>query len=218
MSWNDIPDWASDVTKALLQSLKAKDAYTYFHCLRVGKAARLLGKAAGLNDYEQRVLEYSGIYHDIGKIGIPDEVLFKPSRLTKDEYQMMKLHPVQSMEIIAPLMKEAFFKDIAPGVELHHERLDGTGYPYGLDAKDIPLVTRIVTIVDSVDAMTSSRPYCKSMSMEKVISELHRCSGTQFDEGLVKIYLEAYKYWEKEKFNPKQDDILVADLLLKAAG
>lgn len=217
MSWNDIPDWASDVTKALLKSLKAKDPHTFFHCCRVGKSARLLGRAAGLNEYEQHVLEYAGIYHDIGKIGIPDEVLFKPAKLTRDEYRLMKLHPVQSLEIIEPLMHHTFFKDVAPGVELHHERLDGTGYPYGLAEKDIPILTRIVTIVDSVDAMVSSRPYCKGMSMERVISELKRCSGTQFDEALVRIYLDAYKFWEKEK--PKQDEsLLVADSLLKAAS
>lgn len=216
MSWNDIPDWAADVTKALLKSLKAKDPHTFFHCCRVGKSARLLGKAAGLNEYEQHVLEYAGIFHDIGKVGIPDEVLFKPAKLSRDEYRLMKLHPVQSMEIIEPLMHNIFFKDIAPGVELHHERLDGTGYPYGLSEKDIPILTRIVTIVDSVDAMVSTRPYCKGMSMERVVGELKRCSGTQFDEALVHIYLDAYKFWEKEK--PSQDPLLVADSLLKAAG
>ncbi len=218
MSWNDIPDWTTDVTKALLQALKAKDPHTFFHCCRVGKAARLLGKAAGLNEYEQHVLEYSGIYHDIGKIAIPDEVLFKPAKLTRDEYRLMKLHPVQSMEVIAPLMGESFFKDIAPGVELHHERLDGTGYPYGLAEKDIPIMTRIVSIVDSVDAMVSSRPYCKGMPMERVISELKRCSGTQFDEALVRIYLDAYKFWEKERADKDKDNLFVADSLLRAAG
>lgn len=218
MSWNNIPDWAADVTKALLQTLKAKDPHTFFHCCRVGKAARLLGKAAGLNEYEQHVLEYSGLYHDIGKIAIPDEVLFKPAKLSRDEYRLMKLHSVQSLEIIAPLLGNAFFKDIAPGVELHHERLDGTGYPYGLSEKDIPIMTRIVSIVDSVDAMVSSRPYCKGMPMERVVSELKRCSGTQFDESLVKIYIDAYKFWEKETPKKSDHDFLVADNLLKAAS
>jgi HD-GYP domain-containing protein (c-di-GMP phosphodiesterase class II) len=218
VSWNDIPDWASHVTKALLKTLKAKDPHTFFHCCRVGRSARLLGKAAGLNEYEQHVLEYSGIFHDIGKIAIPDDVLFKPAKLSRDEYRLMKLHPVQSLDIITPLMDEAFFKDVAPAVELHHERLDGTGYPYGLSEKDIPIMTRIVTIVDSVDAMVSSRPYCKGLSMERVISELKRCSGTQFDESLVKIYLEAYKFWEKEKPKQEEGGLLVADHLLKAAS
>jgi len=221
VSWNDIPDWTSKVTKAILHALKAKDSHTYFHCLRVGKTARLLGRAAGLNEYEQRVLEYSGIFHDIGKIGIPDEVLFKPARLSRDEFRLMKLHTLKSVEIISPLMETAFFKDVIPAVELHHERLDGTGYPHGLDAKDIPLLTRIVSIVDSVDAMISTRPYCKSMPMERVIGELKRCSGTQFDEDLVKIFIDAHKFWTKESKDDarKPDDgILVADSLLKAAS
>jgi len=218
VSWNDIPDWASQVTKSLLQALKAKDPHTFFHCCRVGKSARLLGKAAGLNEYEQHVLEYAGIFHDIGKIAVPDDVLFKPAKLTRDEYRLMKLHPIQSMEVIMPLMGNAFFKDIAPGVELHHERLDGTGYPYGLEEKDIPILTRIVSIVDSVDAMISTRPYCKGMSMERVISELKRCSGTQFDEALVRIYLDAYKFWEKEKPAANENGILVADTLLRSAS
>ena len=221
MSWNDIPDWSSKVTKAILNSLKAKDSHTYFHCLRVGKSARLLGKSAGLNDYEQKVLEYSGIFHDIGKIGIPDDVLFKPAKLTRDEYRLMKNHTLQSVEILDPLREVPFFKDIIPAVELHHERLDGTGYPYGLDAKDIPLITRIVSIVDSVDAMVSTRPYCKSMPMDRVISELKKYSGSQFDEDLVKVYIEAHKFWNKESKEDQKksgDGILVADILLKSAG
>ena len=220
MSWNEIPDWSSRVTKSILNSLKAKDSHTYFHCLRVGKTARLLGKSAGLSDYEQKVLEYSGIFHDIGKIAVPDDVLFKPARLTRDEYRMMKLHPLQSVEIIAPLIDDPFFKDVMPAVELHHERLDGTGYPYGLEDKDIPLLTKIVSIVDSVDAMVSTRPYCKGMPMERVIGELKRCSGTQFDPDLVKIYIEAYQYWSKEKaVDPRESDgVLVADTLLRAAS
>ncbi len=216
MSWNDIPDWASYVTTALLQTLKAKDPHTFFHCCRVGRTARLLGKAVGLNEYEQHVLEYSGVYHDIGKIAIPDEVLFKPTKLTKDEYGLMKLHTLQSIKIITPLMGNPFFKDVAPGVALHHERLDGTGYPYKLLEKDIPIITRIISIVDAVDAMMSSRPYCKGMSMERVIGELKRCSGTQFDGALVRIYLDVYKFWEKEKI--KENGFLVADTLLKAAS
>lgn len=217
MSWNDIPDWAAQVTKSLLTTVKAKDPHTFFHCCRVGRSARLLGKAAGLNEYEQAVLEFSGLFHDIGKIAVPDEILFKPAKLTKDEYRLMKLHPVQSMQVIESLLTEAFFRDIAPGVELHHERLDGLGYPYGLKGEDIPIFTRIVSIVDSVDAMVSTRPYCKGLSMDRVISELKRCSGTQFDEHLVKIYLEAHRFWEKEKPS-KKNDVQVADLLLRAAS
>ena len=221
MSWNNIPDWASRVTKSILNSLKAKDCHTYFHCLRVGRSARLLGRSAGLNGYEQLVLEYSGLFHDVGKIGIPDEILFKPKKLSREEFHLIKLHPLQSIQIIDSLTDTPFFKDILPAVELHHEKLDGTGYPYGLEAKDIPLLTRIVSIVDSVDAMLSTRPYRKGLPMEKALSELKRCSGTQFDEDLVKIYMDAYKFWSKESKDDakkKDDGISVADALLKIAS
>ncbi len=214
MSWNDIPEWSKAVTKSILETVKAKDPYTFFHCCRVGRSARLLGKAAGLNEYQQLVLEYSGLLHDVGKVGIPDNVLFKPAKLTDPEMHMMKMHPVKSLQVIKPLMFESFFKDIAPGVELHHERLDGRGYPYGLNSKDISEIVRMVTLVDAVDAMITTRPYRKAMPIEKAIEEIKTHSGTQFDKNLVTIYIESYKFNKKEISNIKPEDQIAHSLLI----
>ena len=134
MVWNDIPDWARVVTKSILETVKSKDPHTFIHCCGVGRSAKLLGKAAGLNEYEQIVLEYAGLLHDVGKVGIPDKILFKPAKLSPEEIHMMKMHPVKSLQIIKPLIHHKFFEDVSQGVELHHERLDGLGYPYGLHA------------------------------------------------------------------------------------
>lgn len=214
MSWNDIPEWAKAVTKSILETVKAKDPYTFFHCCRVGRNARLLGKVAGLNEYQQIVLEYSGLLHDIGKVGIPDNVLLKPARLTDDEMHMMKMHPVKSLQIIRPLMNIDFFKDVAIGVELHHERLDGRGYPYGLNSKDISELVRMVTLVDAVDAMVSSRPYRKGIAIESAIEEIQRHAGSQFDDQLVKIYINSQKHFKEEIKDIKNGDQIAHSLLI----
>src|SRR6476659_6232259 len=109
MAWDDIPDWATTVSNALLQALKERDPYTYGHCLRVARNARLLAKAAGLSEHEQTVIEYSSMFHDLGKIGISDQVLLKTSRLTPREYKIIQQHPLKSVEIIKPLAILPFF-------------------------------------------------------------------------------------------------------------
>ena len=213
---NDIPDWAYSVTKSILEAVKAKDPHTFFHCCRVGRSARLLGKVIGLNDYEQIVLEYSGLLHDIGKIGIPDKILFKPSGLSPEETHLMKLHPIKGLEIIKPLTHEKFFDHVSEGVELHHERLDGLGYPYGLEAKEISELVRILTLVDAIDAMTSTRPYRKGMPFEKAIEEIKRHSGTQFDSNFVKIYIESQKFFKQEVKDKKSSEKHITEDLLKS--
>lgn len=214
MNWNDVPDWANAVTKSILAAVKAKDPYTFFHCCRVGRNARILGKVAGLNEYQQIVLEYSGLLHDVGKVGIPDNVLFKPAKLSDDEMHMMKMHPVKSLQIIKPLMSEDFFKDVGVGVELHHERLDGRGYPYGLKASEISELVRMVTLVDAVDAMVSTRPYRKGMPQEMAVEEIKRHAGTQFDDQLVKIYIDAQKSFKDEIKDIREGDQIAHTLLI----
>lgn len=214
---NEIPSWAFNAVRSVLEALKAKDPHTFYHCCRVGRSARLLGKSIGMNEYTQTVLEYSGLLHDVGKVGIPDQILFKPAKLSSEEIHMMKMHPVKSLQIIKPFLDDPFFKDIAPGVELHHERLDGLGYPYGLQAKDISMEVRIVTLVDAIDAMVSTRPYRKGMSMDRVVEEIQRCIGTQFDEILVDTYIKSYKSWNQEIKNIKEGE-QIAHSLLKVAS
>jgi HD-GYP domain-containing protein (c-di-GMP phosphodiesterase class II) len=194
---DQIPDWAQLVSLSLLESLRLRDPYTYGHCRRVGRNSRLLAKAAGLNEWEQRKVEHAALFHDLGKIGIPDRILMKPGKLTADEITIIKEHPIKSVEIIQPLTKLPFFEAMVPGILHHHERIDGCGYPYGLSGDDIPLIARIVLIADTYDAMTTTRPYRKGMGDELAYKELKKFAGRQFDEQLVKIFLEAHPSWGK---------------------
>jgi HD-GYP domain-containing protein (c-di-GMP phosphodiesterase class II) len=199
--WDKIPDWAQLIAKSLLQALKERDPYTYGHCRRVARHARLLAQAAGLNDIEQQTVEYASMFHDLGKMGIPDSVLLKPGRLTPEEEELMRAHPVKSAAIIAPLTEVPFFKGIVPGVKHHHERFDGKGYPDGVWGENIPLIARIILIADTFDAMTTNRPYRNGMDVQFAYKELKLFSGRQFDKHLVEIFLKAHPTWgdlEKE--------------------
>lgn len=195
MAWDDIPTWAEQVMNSLLQALKERDPYTYGHCRRVARNAKLLAQAASLNEYEQKVVEYASIFHDLGKIAIPDSVLLKPGRLTNEEQAIIRVHPIKSAEILQPLTNIQFFKDIIPGVRHHHERLDGKGYPDRIQGDEIPLVARIILIADTFDAMTTTRPYRKGLTNEVAYRELKQFSGRQFDEQLVKIFVQSHTKW-----------------------
>lgn len=200
MAWGDIPDWAAAVAGSLLKALQIRDPYTYGHCLRVARNARLLAQAAGLNEFEQRTIEYSSMFHDLGKIGIPDKILLKPGKLTPREEAIMRIHPIKSAEIIEPLSTVPFFRALIPGVRNHHERMDGRGYPDRLGGEDIPLMARIILIADTYDAMTTNRPYRKGRAMDFAYKELKQFSGRQFDAQLVQIFLQAHPKWgELEK-------------------
>lgn len=197
MAWENIPDWAYSVAKALLQALKERDPYTYGHCRRVARNSRLLAEAAGLNEYDQRVVEYASLFHDLGKMGIPDSILLKPGRLTAEEEAVMRAHPEKSEQIISPLASVPFFRSVMPGVRHHHERMDGAGYPDGVMGEKIPLTARIILISDTFDAMTTTRPYRKGLSYEVAYKELKLFAGRQFDTDLVKVFLRAHPKWGK---------------------
>jgi len=187
-----IPEWATLVAKALMKALWERDPYTYGHCRRVARTSRLLGQAAGLNERDQKVIEFSSMFHDIGKMGIPDHILLKPGRLTREEMALMMAHPVKSEEIIAPLVEVPFFKAMLPGIRHHHERIDGRGYPDGVIGDQIPLIARIILIADTYDAMTTTRPYRKGMDPEVAYKELQTFAGRQFDAKLVEVFLKAH--------------------------
>lgn len=195
MAWDDIPDWAPAVANALLEAIKERDPYTYGHCKRVARNARLLARAAGLNEFEQKVIEFSSLFHDLGKIAIPDHILNKPSRLTPEEEAIMREHPVRSADIVTPLANTPFFKATLPGILHHHERIDGAGYPDGVYGENIPLSARILLIADTFDAMTSTRPYRKGLPPEIAYKELKLFSNRQFDAHLVKVFLESHPHW-----------------------
>ncbi|MCM2323676.1 MAG: HD-GYP domain-containing protein [Oligoflexia bacterium] len=200
LSLDDLPEWAVNVSEALLRALQERDPYTYGHCRRVARIARNLGQAAGLTSYEQQVVEYSSLFHDLGKLGIPDQILLKPGRLNAEEEEIMRLHPIKSAEIIAPLAHVSFFRSTIPGIRYHHERIDGLGYPDRIKGENIPLTARIILIADTYDAMTTTRPYRKGMTSDIAYKELRLFSGRQFDPHLVEIFVKAHPKWgEVEK-------------------
>ncbi len=216
MSWDDVPTWANSVAESLLTAVRQKDEFTFSHCLRVGRAARRLALAMGLNEFEQAVLEFSGLFHDIGKVGVPESVLLKPGKLDPSEVELMKAHANHSAKILEPFSQTPFFRFLLPGVRYHHERIDGVGYPFGLSGERIPLPARILAVVDTVDAMSFNRPYRTALPKERVLQELKDHSGSQFDAHIVKIYLDSLPFVEK---NPNQgvEEELVIQQLFKAS-
>lgn len=174
------------VVQTLLAALKCKDEYTWGHSLRVAYYSVSVGREMKLSETEIYELEVSALFHDIGKIGVPDLVLLKPARLTDNEFNQMKLHPSKSFEILKDF---PVFKEMAINAKHHHERFDGRGYPDGLKGKDIPLFARIILISDTFDAMTSSRPYRKGLSFDVAFAELKEFSGTQFDSEIVEKFI-----------------------------
>lgn len=197
--WGDIPAWAYGAVGSILESLKKADPETFYHCLRVGDYARLLAKSAGLSEYQQKLAEFSGILHDIGKIGISHHITHKPGKLSPAEYEMMKEHSIFSEEIISPLASHDFFRQIIPIVRGHHERMDGEGYPDQLHGEEIPVLSRVILIVDTLDAMGQNRAYRKGLPTEVIYKEIQKFSGTQFDSALVRIFLGAHESWRNEK-------------------
>lgn len=193
--WGNIPVWAYDSVRGLLECLKAVEPSTYEHCLRVGEYSRKLARDMGLNEYEQKVAEFSGLLHDIGKIGVEKEILLKPGRLDPKELDIMRNHSTLSEAIVKPLATNPFFSQLLPGIRGHHERIDGEGYPDKKVGDEISLFARIILVVDTFDAMTENRVYRKGLPPEIAFAELKRCGGSQFDAQLVKIFLQAQPYW-----------------------
>lgn len=181
--------------KSLLQALALKDPYTFDHCVRVGQMAGLLAKAVGLSRKEQIQCELAALFHDLGKIAVPDSILLKPAKLTAEEEAIMRKHPVQSVEILQSLGEVPLIASLLPGIRHHHEQPDGRGYPDGLKGDAIPLASKIILIVDTYDAITSARPYRGPRPPEVAYNELKRCSGTQFDEFLVHVFLREHPKW-----------------------
>jgi putative nucleotidyltransferase with HDIG domain len=173
--------------RSLAEAIDAKDSYTRGHSDRVAEYAEALTRKLDLGDEMLNAVRCAGYLHDIGKIGIPDAILLKPGKLTDDEYRQIMNHPKLSHKIIEPV---EFPYEVKPFVRHHHERIDGSGYPDGLVGEDIPLGARIIGIADAYEAMTSDRPYRKALSIDSALEELRRCSGTQFDSGLVAAFLE----------------------------
>lgn len=176
-----------NVLRAMVNVLEHRDAYTAGHSQRVTEIAAAVAAEHGLPEEERNVLVLAGPIHDLGKIGIDDNILRKPGRLDEEEYDIIKSHPEKGILIIEPL---GFLRDTIPIILHHHERYDGTGYPHRLGGEDIPLGARVMSVADTFDAMTSSRAYRRARSFQEACEELKRCSGTQFDPKVVSLFLE----------------------------
>jgi putative nucleotidyltransferase with HDIG domain len=173
--------------ETLAKSLEARDVYTRGHSQRVSEVSMMIGERMGLNPEALDELRVGTILHDIGKIGVPDSILNKPSRLTDDEFLIMKSHPVIGYEICKPL---GLSEGVLMIIRNHHEKLDGSGYPDGLKGGELPLSLRIVCVADAFDAMSSRRPYRDVMAMNRVLAELSAGAGVQFDPVVVEMLKE----------------------------
>ncbi len=171
---------------ALASAIDAKDSYTSGHSSRVSTYAIKLAGALGMSDQEISAIHQAGRLHDIGKIGVSDQILTKPSALTEGEYREMRQHPQLSHKIIG---RTTLAEKIGPAILHHHEFMDGSGYPDGLSGENIPYGARILAIADAYEAMTSDRPYRLALDKEVAIGELHACSGKQFDPDMVKVFV-----------------------------
>ena len=179
-----------EVSEALAESIEKRDPYTGGHTKRVLAYSMAIAKYMKLNEEEMEKLKIAAILHDIGKIGVEDKILRKKENLTEEEYQEMKKHPMVGVEILGHISQ---LKDIIPGMRYHHERTDGKGYPNGLKGNNIPLIARIISVADTYDAMTTTRPYHNALSNSKAVAELKRCAGTQFDKSVVYAFIKAFE-------------------------
>jgi len=175
---------------ALSETITAKSQWTGGHLDRVRSIAITIGKEIGLNEKELKNLELGSVLHDIGKIGTYEAILNKPEELTKDEFNLIKLHPEKGAEMLSAIKQ---LKEIVPSIKYHHERYDGQGYPDGLKGEEIPVLSRILCVADAVDSMLADRPYRKGMPMSEIVAELRKGSGTQFDPSVIDAFLKTLK-------------------------
>lgn len=176
-----------EVIRALVGTIDAKDRYTNGHSNRVAEYAKMLAEALGKDETIQKEVYYAALLHDIGKIGVPDTIINKPSELNEEEYEIIKTHPDIGSQILSSISS---MKNISIGARNHHEHFDGTGYPDALKGKDIPLIARIICVADAYDAMTSNRSYRHYMKQSEVRKELLEHSGTQFDAEIAQKMIE----------------------------
>ena len=184
---HEIKTLSVEVMEALAHTIDAKDEYTRGHSVRVAKYSRILAKRLGLSDEECENVYYMGLLHDIGKIGVPNDIINSKSRLTDEEYAVIKTHPGVGFGILAEIKSRP---DLTIGARWHHERYDGKGYPDGKAGTDIPYFARIIAVADTYDAMTSNRSYRAYLPQQAVRAEIEKNAGTQFDPDIAKCMIE----------------------------
>jgi putative nucleotidyltransferase with HDIG domain len=175
---------------SLAKSIDLRDPYTMGHSQQVTNYAVLIARELDLPQDQIETVRKGSLLHDIGKLGVPDSILLKTGRLTSDEYEVIKKHPLLGAQI---LESSRNLRDLIPLVRHHHERFDGKGYPDGLVGHAIPLEARILAIADSIEAMASDRPYRRGLTLDEILEEVKGCSGKQFDPRMVRIFLKLAK-------------------------
>ncbi|MEU2426001.1 HD-GYP domain-containing protein [Streptomyces sp. NPDC007851] len=168
--------------RALVQAVDIKDGYTRGHSERVGRASVMIARELGMDDERVEVLRFAGILHDVGKLGVPTRLLRKDGPLTPEERRIIELHPEYGHEMVRGI---SFLGEARAAILHHHERIDGTGYPYGLAGSQIPQSARVVAVADAFDAMTSTRSYSRARPVPAAVAELRRCAGRHFDARVV---------------------------------
>src|SRR6266487_1081586 len=171
----------------LSRAIEARDPYTRGHSARVTAIAEAIARRLGWDKERLELLQVGGPLHDVGKLGVSEEVLAKPGRLDEHELAQIREHPKLGARI---LLRVAALRGALPYVLYHHERWDGSGYPTGRSREEIPVEARVLAIADAFDAMTSDRPYRRALGHAEALAEVERCSGTQFDPDLARIFLE----------------------------
>ena len=172
--------------RQLAVEVEQKDGYTANHCERLQSLSYAAGKALNLPDLQLHYLAYGAYLHDVGKVHVPIEILNKPSALTPLEWDIIKKHPIFGREMV----DKTFMKESGPIIEQHHEKLDGSGYPYGLSGDEISTEAYIIAVADAYDAMTSNRPYRRALSHDEAIAELMRFSGRHYPSEILRAFLE----------------------------
>ncbi|KJS00221.1 MAG: hypothetical protein VR68_07260 [Peptococcaceae bacterium BRH_c4a] len=194
--YRDVRESYLSTIRVLASALEVKDLYTRGHSDSVAKWAVAIARRLNMSKHEIEGIEVAAILHDIGKIGIHEDILNKPGKLEKEEWEEIKKHPELSFKILHGIK---FPWDIIPIIYSHHERYDGNGYPAGLKGEEIPLGARIIAVADLYDAMTSDRAYRKGLSNEMVVRELKKVAGTQLDPEIVKVFIEILNSGEGER-------------------
>lgn len=199
--------------EAIARTIDVKDSYTNGHSRRVGYYSREIAKAMGLDEKQVENIFYTALLHDIGKIGIPISIINKPSRLSDEEFEIMKTHTTKGGKILKDI---STIPGIVEGAMYHHEKYNGTGYPNGLKGEEIPLIARIICCADCFDAMATRRSYKEPCTKEYIISEFKRCSGTQFDPEIAKVMVklieeDKFKTIMEEDIKHKNDDVITIE-------
>ena len=191
--YQELEEMFFQTAESLSDAIEKRDPYTGGHTKRVTTYSLAIARHLFLKPDETKWLRLASVLHDVGKIGIEDQILRKQEPLSREEFNMIKHHSNIGAEIITHVRQ---LREIIPGVKYHHEQIDGGGYPEGLKGEQMPLLAKIVAVADTYDAMTTDRPYRKAKTKEVAIGELKKCSGTQFDKDVVEAFIQAYRNGE----------------------